>query len=753
MKIDSGVSFHTLCFCESQQRLSSAVRFLRNIGSTISSDTREWKAKQEEVQSRRKICENVKDRIKATKDGQELNAKILIAISKYDFRGAYRNVLMKTGVDKRFDDRCAWFIDGENFKNWATMSKNAILLLEGSKGTGKTTVMARAISEILDSDAVQFQGKKFAMFFFQKTEGQPSLLTAKGCLQSLVRQVSWNYTTASVEGATEAMYERFMKQLAGDTEWSTEECLKLLKELIPGNETYIMIDGIDECKDSVGLLQRLSELTISSQKAAGNRQPLHMMLSGRQDLKISTYFTECISISTTPDYSRVDAEYYVKTEIAYRRELRPGSLFFKSSDYTSRLERLLIEQGKGLFRWMEMLIDVFEKRRFETTDDIEDLFGELLQPQDRKEMNEEYSRLFDTLGPTNQRALTKMLKLLACPKLWYDINSPSGLSENYHTLVDLAEAMNASDASKGRANWFAEGISSVLAGFVTIDVTTAAVRIAHASVIDYLTSNSAPEGDFSLEGLHAEAVLLCLSCISYQQDSDFFEYSCNHWSDHCRIAIADSQAPAAQNLKKPVKAFLFSDDWWIWVGTLKEKNTIIVEGIEMPERSIGFFIAYDQLIKLLDPGFDDERPCIRDMINLGDVNKDGQSVLEVAIYHGKVSDVQELLQLLPDQAAVVDTEKCLLAACKRRKHELTRIFLGMGASIFSWSVDGPVFHWMFYYVYNIYSSTVATKKIQVSLKSRSSNHKRRGLIQGRIFLLSALKNWTPAAFSEVYNGY
>ena len=142
------------------------------------------------MQSRRKICDGVKDRIKATKDGQELNAKILTTISKYDFRGAYQNVLMKTGVDKRYDDRCAWFIEDEKFANWATMSKNTILLLEGSKGTGKTTVMARAISEILESDEVQFHGKKLAMFFFQKTEGDSSLLTAKGCLQSLVKQLS-----------------------------------------------------------------------------------------------------------------------------------------------------------------------------------------------------------------------------------------------------------------------------------------------------------------------------------------------------------------------------------------------------------------------------------------------------------------------------------------------------------------------------------------------------------------------------------
>lgn len=138
----------------------------------------------------RKVCDNVKDRIKAMKNSQELNAKILMTISKYDFRKAYKNVLRKTEIDRRYDDRCAWFIDDQKFKNWATMSNDAILLLEGSKGTDKTIVMARAISEVLNSDEVQLHDKKFVMFFFQKIEADFSLLTAKKCLQSLVRQFS-----------------------------------------------------------------------------------------------------------------------------------------------------------------------------------------------------------------------------------------------------------------------------------------------------------------------------------------------------------------------------------------------------------------------------------------------------------------------------------------------------------------------------------------------------------------------------------
>lgn len=205
-----------------------------------------------------------------------------------------------------------------------------------------------------------------------------------------------------------------------------------------------------------------------------------------------------------------------------------------------------------------MMIDVFEKRRFETTNDIEDLFEELLQPQDRKEMKDEYSRLFNTLGPTNQRRAIKLLKLLACRK-GPSLHTPRNRIAIHFNLADLAEAINASDALERRARWTAEDVSSILAGFVTVEFTSAAVRVAHASVIDFLTSDSAPEGDFSFEGLHSEAVRLCLSVISYQQRSGFFEYSCAKWHYHCKYVISYSQRPSAQDLKKPSKAFLFGD--------------------------------------------------------------------------------------------------------------------------------------------------------------------------------------------------
>ena len=686
------------------------------------------------------MCDNVKDRIKAKKDEKELDAKILTRISKYDFREAYQDVLMKTGVHLRYNDRCAWVINDEPFNNWAISGKDAILLLEGSKGTGKTTVMARAISEILHSDEIQFQGKKFAMFFFQKIEVDSSFLTAKGCLQSLVRQLSWDHATASIEKATEEKHEMLTKQLRGEINWATEDCMELLKMLIPGNETYVMIDGIDECTNSVELLERLSDLILSLKDVVGDRQPLHLMLCGKRDLKISDYFTNFKSISTTPATSRDDQGHYVKTEIAHRRKLKPGSLFFKSPDYTNRLECLLLEQGNGLFRWIEMIIDVCEKRRFENSDDIEDLFNDLLQPADRQEMNDEYARLLNTLGQKNQTRVIKMLKLLACQKDPPEFTVFAVIFTVGVTLSDLAEAINASDNLDDHTRLTEEDVSSILAGFVRVDPGfRKRVRIAHGTVIDYLTGNSAPEGDFSVEGMHSEAVRLCLSSI-YQRPSGFFRYSCRSWPYHCRIAISQIQSPAAQDLKQPMKAFFFSDTWRTWLEALPIRGSHLRHTEKNPQRKTALFIVKFDLIGLLDPCFDNERPYIRDLIDISHIHIALQPIFRVELGSIKAIPgrrqapaVQKLLELFPEQLRSVDTRKCLVAACFAQELELVHTFLKLGASIFTWYRDSPVFHIYSHRLTTLSERVRLSRKLWVRLMPLYRVTKGRGLTLCRIF--------------------
>lgn len=176
------------------------------------------------------------------------------------------------------------------------------------------------------------------------------------------------------------------------------------KRLVSDRDTYIMIDAIDECKDPEGLLQLLRELTLALNEDIDEHEPLHLKLCSRVDQPIQDYFHDCVTIPMSPAASEADQTFYIESEIDRMSKLKSGSLFFSSEKrYTDRLKKILIEKAEGLFRWTEIQIEKFMKRRREEGE-IEDEFEWLESHTTHPEVNKESARLFDS----------KMPKLVSC---------------------------------------------------------------------------------------------------------------------------------------------------------------------------------------------------------------------------------------------------------------------------------------------------------------------------------------------------
>lgn len=629
----------------------------------------DWKNMQAEIKSRETNCNIIKNIITIVKENHEKESAILKWISSHDIRESYQTVLELTGIEEKYNSRCQWLLDHTEFEEWSNLGNNSVLWLKGTIGTGKTTLMARAIREMQNTTRIEEYG--IAFFFFQRATGRSSVET---CLRSLVRQLSWNKTSEEIEPLVEKKYEDFKATHSGDSLLSIGECRKLLKKLTSKRETYIMIDAIDECEKPHELLSQLMDLNEKGHQA------LHIMLCGRDDLLISDYFDKCLTIATNSADTSEDQEFYINHEVDNICRTRKGSLFASpSKDYSCRLKKVLKEKGGGLFRWIEIQLDVFRVGFFKTSDDIEKELEWLKSHTKHDTLDKEYARLLalnGKLGLNYNRAL-KMLRLIAC-------------SREALSVDDLAEAITASEyADDSTKELTPDDVRRILVGFISETKPVLplsalrrqrrpTVQLAHSSVLEYLTDEYSDVEGFSTLAQHSEAALLCFSRIfavnkppelplnaesspsdeaSVEEDSYFLKYSCINWPSHCRRAFDED--PECSLVEK-AKEFILSGRC-MWEDHLRYRDRIGIGRLSWKDTlaSPGFVIVEFNLTELL------RFPEIRALIDFQLINDHGDTLLYYSLKISLPSTIDRLIELNPNQVRPSKGQATLVMAAGR----------------------------------------------------------------------------------------
>jgi hypothetical protein len=658
----------------------------------------EWEKLKDELKLYETRCNSIKSRIATVKDSQERDSKILKWISPHDIHKSYKSVQERTKMDKQYRNRCRWLIETSEFELWYSLQTTTVLWLNGTIGTGKTTLMVRAIREIERSSMVEIEAKPFAKFFFEKARSSSdSLLSIETCLRSLVRQLSWNHATSNIEPVSERKYNEFQDDHADDSSLTTGECLHLLIDLISEKDVYIMIDAIDECNDAEGLLETLKELMILLNERKKRRGYLHLMLCGRSYLPVSDYFEKCFTILATSADSLKDQYFFIDREIDRTKKIKSGSLFVTSGkNFPERLGRILKKKGKGIFRWIEIKIEYFRKHHFRDTREIEEQLDQLETSTKEPELYDEYKRLLNLLSARQRACATTMLKFVAS-SFW-------PLS-----AVSVAQAITAQGFGTSNSDITAEDVRRLLVGFIsevpaqpqlpfsiinwfyenerllprfeipryTDDGDNFVLELGHASVLEYLVESMdkrTTADDFSTSAQHAEAALLCFASISnwhrlestsnfpsillsdgisiegYRKGlSDLFYYSCKTWPQHCKRAFPGDNST---HVIEKTRDFILSDSYLTWNSAIRgiqrrkwgssqianEQNSVWHDPkLRMP----GFVIIINgltELFKFLE---------IHDIVSLSDNNGIGQDLFTVAVQFSKPGVMGHILQLFP----------------------------------------------------------------------------------------------------------
>ena len=681
---------------------------------------------QAEMKAMESNCDKMKVQIAMVKENDDRNSAVLQWISSHDIRGTYMDVLDRTQVNGRYSTRCQWFIDSREFEAWRTPGSNSVLWLNGTIGTGKTTVMARAIREMKSSVHVEIDSMPLAMFFFRKsTEDLDDFLCVDTCLRSLARQLSWNQATAHVAISAEKKYAELKSMQNADTRLASGECIDLLKDLVSQREAYIMIDGLDECKDPHALLRELSTLRHSTTRSTESFRPLHIIICGRSDIPVANYFSDCVSVVVSDQRSLEDQVFYIDSEIDDICHTQPGSLFCSpGKEYPSRLKEVLKKNAGGLFRWIEIQIDKFAKGFIRDDDQIEDELLWLEEHTSEDELNDEYARLlqnlerYDRHGRNRARAM-KLLRLIACSFYPLDAN-------------DLAEAITASELADDKKEVSAEIVRRILVGFINetnaqnevsrqsrVVAGLPFVQLAHASVLEFLMDTKSNIGGFSLASQNSEAASFAFARIRALQlaesklpprliksppaePSFFILYSVGRWPNHCRNALDASDGNDA--LLEKLVDFILRDGFEIWIDWIDPWARQDINPPDLPYQllgfsyqilgsiplsictdtepaSLGFLVANFNFTELLN------LPEIIARIHLQHRNRNGDSLLHFMLKNSSSSTVSRLVDLKHGEVANVPRDTLVLAA-RRGRIDVVEILLMKGVNIDAQDQDG-----------------------------------------------------------------
>ncbi|KFY48733.1 hypothetical protein V495_01084 [Pseudogymnoascus sp. VKM F-4514 (FW-929)] len=506
-----------------------------------------------------------------------------------------------------------WFLNGP--LKWLAENKSdstAILLLKGTSGTGKSTLLSQAIKQA-KSSASQDSVLYFYCSFDDLATQNPANILASFIVQ-LSHQVP-------------ELLDDFMPEYLKAKERSTPAQLsieKLEKVFITHAKSlprvYLFLDAINECQDAsatVDLLVRLSRRC----------RNLRMLITSTRDLNIREPSSTIQTLVVQMDSSRVtkDISIFVDDMLALDPSLRNITKELKAD-----IGSTVISSADGMFRYARWLLNHLAGQR--TGRAIRTALTEM-----PRSLNETYAMLLDRIPKSSpdREFLRRCLVWLS-------------FAARPLKLEELAEAVilehTDEDIDNDSRLHSPEFLLDISQGLFDLDINSGRVALAHSSVKTFLLSDwiqNTSVADFALNNGkgHSEIIRLCLTYLSFSEfktgygasirafDSRFekyplLDYIVKNWTVHAQTVDHDVWKCIAAFLDTRIYPNGGNFGWWLQCIRVVADTDIIrtTHSIYYPA-SYGF----TNLVKAIldnDPSVDLEAPG----------GRAGSTALQVASY-------------------------------------------------------------------------------------------------------------------------
>ncbi|MCJ1321376.1 hypothetical protein MMC15_006720 [Xylographa vitiligo] len=282
-------------------------------------------------------------------------------------------------IKQPLSETCGWLFQHPDYQDWY-MKGRGLLWLKGKAGSGKSTLVKRAVQKM--EDDVKKGNTLIAKYFFN-ARGTLLEKSYTGLMRSLVHQLLTQSRALLTELFLVYRKKKYIQGYRGD--WHAEELRNFLSSALNSQTQPIslFVDALDECleherQDVVSFLEQLTGFSRFAQLSVS------ILFSSRYFSDI--YIEEC---------NEIEPEKWNNNDISEYVEHRLSKISAKQGE--SELQQEIVRKSQGAFLWVVLVVDNLIKNRHETIaekrkqlqqvpSELDQLFTSILKAVDRDEL-------------------------------------------------------------------------------------------------------------------------------------------------------------------------------------------------------------------------------------------------------------------------------------------------------------------------------------------------------------------------------
>ncbi|KAL9131558.1 MAG: hypothetical protein Q9175_006735 [Cornicularia normoerica] len=252
----------------------------------------------------------------------------------------------ESNIEPAAKDTGNWLLESDDFQDWAQRKHHGFFWIRGNPGSGKSTLIKKAYSNIRDSSS---DPSSIITAFFFNARGSDVEKSTVGLFRTLIHSLCQRIS--ALRAIVLRKYLEKSRLLQPGWEWPIGEIKAFLKSVVTpsilGQRSLVLfIDALDEC-DLVEIKSVIQFFEDLASSAIGQETKVNICLSSRYwpQFNIRHCFQTRVEVANQRD---IATYIYHTIKLPHLQE--------DDSNHLKQFEAQILERANGIFLWVVLVV-------------------------------------------------------------------------------------------------------------------------------------------------------------------------------------------------------------------------------------------------------------------------------------------------------------------------------------------------------------------------------------------------------------